>query len=369
MSAPGAPIAVRGQGPSLWDKGYASNLRHLMTESAATTITIASDLPHVVVIGASFGGVSALLDLMGALPPDFPAIVAVVLHTGPQHSILPELLSRRGPLPARHARDGEPPVPGTLYVAPPDFHLAVTSDALCLSRGPRENRARPAIDPLFRSAALGWRERAIGVVLTGELDDGTAGLEAIKACGGTAIVQDPSEATAPSMPASALAHVPVDFCVPVARMGPLLAQLVGRNPPASSDEPPENLVREHAYFNGDATLDTHAELTTPSQLTCPECGGALSEVKETRPLRYRCHTGHAYTALSLGYAQAEQASHQLQGSVRSLKEREMLLRRLAMVAHKIGDEAQATAGRRQADRIPEQVVRLSSLIREDLHGA
>ena len=336
-----------------------------MTEPHPQTAT---DLPYVVAVGASFGGVTALLDLFGSLPAGFPAIVAVVLHIGSQQSILPELLARRGPLPARHARDGELPIPGTVYVAPPDHHLLLAPNAIHLSRAARENHARPAVDPLLRSVALGWRERAIGVVLTGELDDGTAGLEAVKACGGTAVVQDPSEAAAPSMPASALAHVPIDHCLPLAQIGPLLARLVMRDPPLPAGEPPERLVREQAYFNGNQ-MDDLTAIATPSQLTCPECGGSLSELKDTRPLRYRCHTGHAYTALSLENAQAEVASHQLQGSLRSLKEREMLLRRLAVVSHKIGDEAQAQAGRLQADRLHEQIERLKGLIQEDLRSA
>jgi two-component system chemotaxis response regulator CheB len=335
----------------------------------ASQVRTASDLPHVVVIGASFGGVTALLDLLGTLPADFPAIVAVVLHVGAQNSILPELLTHRGPLPAHHARHGEPPVPGTVYVAPPDHHLLLTPEAVRLTRGPRENHARPAVDPLFRSAALGWGPRCIGLVLTGHMDDGTAGLEAIKACGGTAIVQDPSEAMAPGMPASALAHVAVDHCLPVAHMAELLVSLVAKPAPAQPVTPPQNLVREHAFFTGERSMDTLMTVATPSQLTCPECGGALSELKETRPLRYRCHTGHAYTALSLESAQAEQANHALQGSLRSLKEREMLLRRLAMVAQQLGDEAQAQIGRAQAQRVHEQVEQLARLIEEDLRSA
>ncbi|AEG91511.1 chemotaxis protein CheB [Ramlibacter tataouinensis] len=315
----------------------------------------------VVVIGASFGGVNALLELAAALPPDFPAIVGVVLHVGSRASILPQLLSRRGPHPAVHPKDGEPPRPGVLYVAPPDHHLLLTPQAVRLNRGPRENYARPAIDPLFRSAALGWRERAIGVILTGDLDDGTAGLAAIKRCGGMAVVQDPQEAVGPSMPASALAHVQVDHCVRLAQLAPLLAKLVGQ-PARSPATVPQDLQREQALFEGNDPMDQLAHLGEPSLLTCPDCGGGLVELKGSQPLRYRCHTGHGFTARSLEAAQQEQADHALWSSLRSLQERRLLLLRLATVAEATGDVAQAQAGRRQAERLREQAEQLSRMI-------
>lgn len=182
---------------------------------------------HAIVIGASAGGVAALLELAAALPADLDAAIGVVLHVGKRPSILPELLAARGKLAARHPKDGEPLVAGTIYVAPPDHHMLFTQDSVCLSREPREHHARPAIDPLFRSAALAWRERAIGVVLTGELDDGTAGLALIKEFGGIAIVQDPATADEPSMPASAIAHVAVDHCLALAEIAPALRRLAG----------------------------------------------------------------------------------------------------------------------------------------------
>lgn len=178
------------------------------------------------VMGASAGGVGALLEVVASLPPDLPAVIAIVLHVGNRISILPELLAARGPLPARHAQDGEPLRAGLIYVAPPDAHLLLDADKARLSRGPRENHARPAIDPLFRTAALHWRDRAIGVVLSGAMDDGVAGLVAIKAAGGKAVVQDPVTAIDPSMPRSALAAVEVDHCLAPRDMGLALARMV-----------------------------------------------------------------------------------------------------------------------------------------------
>ncbi|HZY16911.1 MAG TPA: chemotaxis protein CheB [Ramlibacter sp.] len=338
-------------------------------EVSATAPAGAGADPPLVVIGASSGGVDALLRLAAALPANLPAMVAAVVHIGTQPSILPELLRRAGPLPARHPRDGERLHAGTLYVAPPDHHLVLDKAVAHLSRGPRENHTRPAIDPLFRSAALGWRSRVIGVVLTGQLDDGTAGLAAIKSCGGVAIVQDPADCVAPSMPLSALANVEVDHCLPLDAIAPLLVRLVGLPPRGGTGEPPEMLRHEQAVFNGVDPMENLAALGEPSQLTCPECGGTLTEVRESRPLRYRCHTGHAYTALTLHDAQAARANHSLQSSLRALKEREFLLRRLAMVSEKLGDLAAAQAGRQQADRVHEQAAHLAKLMQEETSGA
>jgi two-component system chemotaxis response regulator CheB len=183
--------------------------------------------PHAIVIGASSGGVPALLELAAGLPAGLNAIIGVVLHVGARPSILPDLLTRKGPLPAVHGAQGLALRPGIIYVAPPDHHMLFTDQEVRLSRGPRENFSRPAIDPLFRSAALYWRERAIGVVLTGALRDGSAGLAAIKACGGTAIVQDPDTAFEPSMPTHALSSTAVDHCLPLPEIAPTLVRLAG----------------------------------------------------------------------------------------------------------------------------------------------
>lgn len=324
---------------------------------------------RAIVIGASSGGVSALLDVAAALPVELDAVVGVVLHVGSQPSILPELLNGRGRLRARHPADGESLEPGTLYVAPPDRHMLFTRDTVQLSRGPRENHARPALDPLFRSTALAWGRRAIGVVLTGELDDGTAGLAAIKDCGGTALVQDPATALAPGMPESALAHVAVDGCLPLEAIAPALVDLAGRAPPAAARPAPVRLHREQAVFEGREPLENLDALGKSSGLTCPDCGGGLWEIEDARPLRYRCHTGHAFTSRSLENAQVEQAEHSLWSSVRALQEREILLRRLAVVAELTGDPNQAEAGRQQADKVKAQAQQLAELVEQELNSA
>jgi two-component system chemotaxis response regulator CheB len=180
----------------------------------------------LIVIGASAGAVPVLLELATRLPADFPAAVLVVLHVGAHRSVLPDLLKGCGPLRARHAVDGQALQPGTIEVAPPDQHMLVEGRRIRLQHGPKENHARPAIDPLFRSAALAQGPHVIGVLLSGRLDDGTAGLLAIKQSGGVAVVQDPADAEHPEMPRSALAHVDVDCCVPGSELADTLLRLV-----------------------------------------------------------------------------------------------------------------------------------------------
>ena len=319
-----------------------------------------SDQDRLVVVGASTGGIAALLALARTLPAGFPAPICVVQHIGTHPSILPELLSASGPHPSVHAADGQRLRPGVLHVAPPDHHLLVDGRELRLTRGPRENHTRPAIDPLFRSAALTWGARVIGVVLSGAMDDGTAGLGAIKDRGGVAIVQDPETAEQPDMPASALANVDVDASVAPEQLGPLLSSLVAGAPGAEAP-PRETLVRETAINREENMLENLEAIAEPAGVACPDCGGGLWEVKDCPPLRYRCHTGHAFTALSLEAAQEAAGEVAIRAGVRALQEREMLLRRMAAVAEATGDPAQAEAARRQADRLRGQVAEIRTL--------
>jgi two-component system chemotaxis response regulator CheB len=317
---------------------------------------------YVVLIGSSAGGVMALLEISEQLPPFFPAPICIVQHIGSNPSLLPELLRFRGPNHAIHAENGQRLTSGTLHIAPPDQHmLLLEGDFLRLTHGPKENHARPAIDPLFRTGALTLGPRVIGVILTGQMDDGTAGLKAIKDCGGITIVQDPDTAIEPEMPRSALRNVNVDYCVPLAEIAPLLARLVETPTSAAPRPAPEEVIREVAINRGDATVENLQNIASPSTLTCPDCHGSLWEMKEGKPLRYRCHTGHAYSALSLAHAQRNAAEEALWSSIRALREREMLLRRMAKVAEAMGDHAQAAAGRTQAERIEDQVRTLQEL--------
>lgn len=299
----------------------------------------------VVVVGTSAGGVDALRAFVAGLPPQFAAAVLIVMHVGNNNSILPALLAGSTKLPVRHARAGDVLEPGRILVAPPDFHLTVERVAgggagargnshgrVVLARSARENYARPAIDPLFRSAAAAFGARAIGVILTGHLDDGTAGLAAIKACGGKAIVQLPEEAFVPDMPENALRHVEVDRVLRVADIPAALEQMVDEHLAAARAAPrdvPEWVRVENQYLVGEGDMESLARIGTPSTYTCPECHGTLWELRGVGQHRYRCHTGHAFTALHLNEQQGVAVEESLWSALRALQEKEKLLRQMA----------------------------------------
>jgi two-component system chemotaxis response regulator CheB len=282
----------------------------------------------LIVVGASAGGLEAAKRLLSDLPADLPAAVCVVLHMGAS-SYLEPILARAGPLPVKPAESGEPVRHGQVYVAVPGVHLLLHDRHVLLRRGPRENQARPAVDPLFRSAACSYGARVIGVVLSGALNDGTAGLRAIKRCGGIAVVQDPSEAPFPDMPRSALRHVAADYCVPVAVMGDLLARLA-REPAGQTPEIPMDIRMESAIAAQElASMAAEDELGRLSPFTCPECHGALWEIADGSMVRYRCHVGHGFTGEAMLAAQSDKIEKTLWELMRSHRERAELLRRMA----------------------------------------
>lgn len=274
----------------------------------------------IIVIGASAGGLVPLRTLVAGLPPDIPAPICVVQHIGRQHSVLPGLLAAASPLSAIHPEDGARLVNGRIYVAPPDCHLLIVDDRLHLSHGPRENFTRPAIDPLFRSAAAAYGAGAIGVILSGSMNDGTAGLYEIKQRGGIAVVQTPDDAAYREMPASALAYVDIDYCVPVAEMPPLLARLAAEMAAEPSATQP---TKEASEMTADYTL------SRPAALTCPNCGGAVERHQLGMLTQYRCHIGHAYTGVSMAAAQFEQMEKGIEMALRLLNERIEICRQMA----------------------------------------
>jgi two-component system chemotaxis response regulator CheB len=283
----------------------------------------------IVVMGASAGGVETLAALANGLPEEFPAGIFVVLHLLPTaHSVLPEILDRSGPLPAAAAVDGEEIDRGRIYVAPPDRHLLLGPGRVRLTHGPRENGHRPALDPLFRSAARAYRERVIAVVLSGSLDDGTAGLRLVKRLGGATVAQDPEDALYPSMPASAMANGAADHVEPVAALPALLCRLV---------ETPVEITAGTPFDPADGAM-VLADRSDPDDprdgdltgLTCPECGGALWEHLSTDGyVRFKCHVGHAYSPESLETAQSDGLEVALWSALRTLQERGDVFRRLA----------------------------------------
>jgi two-component system chemotaxis response regulator CheB len=297
------------------------------------------DKRDIIVVGGSAGGVEALTRLCGGLPADLPASLLVVQHVAPTaRSVLPELLTRAGPLPAVHPEDGEAIRRGRIYVAPPDLHMLLGDGGrIRLRRGPHQNRTRPAADALFRSAAVSHGGRVVGVVLTGMLDDGTAGLIAIKRRGGASVVQHPDDAAWPGMPRSALLRDSPDHAVPLAEMPRLLRRLAAEPAGPSRPVPPE-MAAEVRISEGEIASMTQQSpiLGVPSPFGCPHCGGVLNEVQEDKSVRFRCQVGHAYGPESLVAAQAEGLEQALVTAVRTHRDRLALFHRMADVAREKG---------------------------------
>lgn len=284
---------------------------------------------QIVAIGASAGGVEALSTLFAGLPPELPVALLVAVHVLPTAtSMLPAILERAGKLHAKPARHGDRLERGCIYVAPPDHHLLVRDGTIELSHGPRENGHRPALDPLFRSVARSFGNRAIGALLSGTLDDGAAGLWMLRESGGATIAQDPEDALYPGMPRSAIANGAAAYVVKISGMAHLICELID-----SPIEPEDGPAASEPAPAATPTLET-AELTSPRSgeatgLTCPECGGALWEHYEGDLIRFRCHVGHAYSPDSMQTEQSRALEAALWSALRSLEERQDLLQRMA----------------------------------------
>ena len=300
----------------------------------------------IVVIGASAGGMGALETLVASLPTDLPAALFVVWHLAPGvKSVLPTVLNRAGPLPAANPKDGDAIRPGRIYVAPNDHHMLLERGYIRIAKGPKENRFRPAVDPLFRSAAYIYGSRVIGIVLSGALDDGTAGLWAIKLRGGTAIVQDPADAMHRSMPLSALENVEVDYKVPVAEIGALLGRLAreeaGPEPRVADAERDKMDAEVKIAREVDPRLEDILQYGELSPFTCPDCHGVLSMFRDGRIVRFRCHTGHGVSAATLLESSTTQVEERLMDAMRALDETIMLLNQLGEEYVKQGNTAAA----------------------------
>jgi len=276
------------------------------------------------------GGVEALSALAAQFPADLPATVLVVQHTF-AHSpgLLGEILDRNGPLAATVARDRMPLERGRIYVAPPDRHLLLTEQGLRVVYGPRENRSRPAIDPLFRTAAVHFRSRVIGVVLTGLLGDGAAGLLAVERCGGAAVVQSPDDAAYPEMPTRALAAVPTARQVPLADLGLLLAKLAAEEAPVPPPVPEAIRIEARLTERAMANDDWGQVPTSPTDFTCPECNGAIRKIHDEPTGRFRCRVGHAYSADDFVAAKESGIEEALWLALQSLQEQAQILETLA----------------------------------------
>ncbi len=295
---------------------------------------IARKPERIVAIGASAGGIQAVLSILNALPEDFPAPILIVIHTSADSpGLLPAILQRRSRLHVMGAHEGLPLHPGTAYVACPGKHMLVRNGHLHITAGPFENRNRPAIDPTFRSVALEFGRGAIGVILTGYLDDGTAGLATIKRHGGKAVVQHPEDAEVPNMPQSALNNVSVDAVVPLAGIPEILLAYVQQEIAPQAPVPQENPAIPSALLQEDI-MSKHQG--SPSVFTCPDCHGTLWEVQDGKMLRFECRVGHAYSQDSMVEDQNDSTERALWAALRSLEESAQLSRRLLKRSEEMG---------------------------------
>jgi two-component system chemotaxis response regulator CheB len=319
----------------------------------------------IIVIGGSAGATAPLKDILSRLPMDIPAAVFVVLHIPARGvGILSTVAAAAGRLPVVPAEDGARIELGRVYLGTPDRHLMVRDGHIMLGRGPRENMVRPAIDPLFRSAALHYGPRVIGVVLSGLLSDGAAGLNAIHRCGGVTLVQDPTDAIADEMPRRALESTVVDLCGPSARIGDVLSDLAREMAGASLPAPPEIRLEVDIAAGERVGSDKLNSVASPAALTCPACGGVLSEIKAAHPLRFRCQVGHAYTADALAQEQEGRVDEALRVALRIIEERAELVQRMAEDGRASGRravaemyDARAREYREYADLIRKAVLR------------
>ena len=303
----------------------------------------------IVVVGASAGGIEAVVELVRHLPRDFPGSLFVVIHfPGTASSTLPRILSRAGPLPARHAQDGEPIQTGRIYVAPPDLHMLLEAGHIRVSRGPKENGSRPAIDPLFRTAARSYGPRVIGVILSGNLNDGTAGLITIKQRGGVAMVQTLESALYPGMPTSAMEHLAVDYALPPGEIAELLTELAQQPVDALEGRAMSNEIDPVDQQDEVSNEDRYTQPGIPSTMSCPECHGVLWEMKDQDLVRFRCRVGHTYSAEALLVHQSQNLEAALWTALRALEEHSALSRRLASRASSRGHARSASTFTEQA---------------------
>lgn len=319
----------------------------------------------IIVIGTSAGGVEALQRLVRDLPADLPAAVLIVLHRPAHHeSLLPDILRRAGRLPAANARDGEAIRRGQIYVAPPDLHLLIENGVVRLVRGPKENHSRPAIDPLFRSAAQEFGPRVVGVILSGTLYDGTAGLFAVKRRSGVAVVQDPEEAAFPGMPESAISNVTVDHILPLSEIAPTLARLA-REPVEKGAAPimPNEFEQMPEIVEQDRAEQVQGERHARTSIfVCPECGGTLWQAESGPLLQFRCHVGHAYTGNGLVEMQSQVLENSLWFAVRTMIDKSLLLRQLAQSARQRGDAGMAEQLDREAGQTDQHAAVLRRIV-------
>jgi two-component system chemotaxis response regulator CheB len=304
----------------------------------------------IIAIGGSTGAVDAVRQLCADLPAEIAATLFIVIHVGASgNNLLADVFDAHSPIAISTAVDGEILRPGHAYVAAADHHLLVIDDVLRLGHGPRENMARPAIDPLFRSVAANFGPRVIGVVLTGMLNDGASGLSDIKRCGGITVVQSPTDAEAPDMPWGALNGAEVDYRAPLADMAALLVKLTEEEAGPAVSIPHDVKVEVGIALGRRSDSEKLAEFADPVALTCPACGGVLSEINRQPPLRFRCQVGHAYTSEALASVKEDTVDEAVRVALRIMEERTLLGEKMADEARSTGRPAAAASYEQRVD--------------------
>jgi two-component system chemotaxis response regulator CheB len=339
--------------------GKPNQLEKEIEQGSSKSDTLVIMVGKIIVIGASAGGLSALRRLFEDLDPTLSATIFAVVHTSPSFpSYLATLLAKSSRLPVKFAAQG-PFLPGVIYVAPPNHHVVVERHGITLSRGPRENRSRPAIDVTMRSAAISYGRAVIGVVLTGMLDDGTAGLFYVKRHGGITIAQDPQDAEFPSMPANAIEHVRIDYVLPLTQIGPTLNRLSYQELIGNASAAP------YGSANGAEALmiEQDKESSKLTTYTCPECHGPISRIEDGSPIRFRCRVGHAFGLNSLAEAQSEYTEQVIWSALQALEAKAEIEENLRQDAQAAGDDAKVIALKKRIDDTRRGI----ALIAEVLH--
>ena len=320
--------------------------------------------PFIITIGASAGGLSAIGEIVSHLHKDINAAIFVVLHLSKaaMSDILLSRVQKNSPLPCKIAEDKEPIRQGQIYIAAPDTHLLVKEDKVLIGQGPPENRFRPSIDVLFRSAAVSHREKVIGIIVTGFLNDGTIGMQAIKHSGGYCLVQDPNEAEYPDMPLSVLESVEVDHVVPLRKMGEAILERIN-TAEIKGISPPESVVAESKLSEKAATsIEEVSKLGDESAFSCPDCGGRLWSIKNGKLKHYRCHIGHAYSENDLLLRQGETTEATLWAAVRMMEERKLLVEKIAREHGDRGLYKISSHYSEQSKSLREHITRLKELL-------
>ncbi|MBA9079158.1 chemotaxis protein CheB [Rufibacter quisquiliarum] len=322
----------------------------------------------IVVIGTSAGGMAVLTKLVSQLPADLPASIFIVQHLARESNveILVNRLQMNTQLVCEVAEHEKTFEPGHLYFCPQDHHLLLQRGRMLVTKGPRENLFRPAIDPLFRSAAAAYDSRVIGIILTGMLQDGTVGMQAVKRSGGLTMVQLPAEAEYPDMPQSVMNEMEVDYAVPVGEMGLLVQELV--SVPASTDhQVPQDIqyeatIAERLMTQGNGHSEEMGVMGPQVPVTCPDCGGALWEVKNGTLSHLRCHVGHSFTPESYLQGNLEALEETMWVALRMLEERRTMLSSLADQDRKRGSKYWASTQEERAEELKVHIERIRQVL-------